>query len=159
VSPSHQPRVTAVGLGAAVVFITAACGSSGTGVTAAERTAQIVSSLQRYPMSGLQDYDTVRALVSDLAGAGLPCSTPLTLDSNSRYAVQQGRCRVNDTEMVFGIFSSDAQRAQGESVVRELKTLGVDYGFVEGGNWLVNCGGTDQCSQVKAIIGGRLEAS
>lgn len=136
----------------------AGCSSTDTSTTAAE-VSTATSSASRYPLSGLQDYTSVRDLVADLSGGGLECAAPLTLDGNSRFAVQQGRCTINGTEMVFGIFSSDAQRAQGEAYVRELKTLGLDYGFIEGGNWLVNCSGAEPCTAVKAVIGGRVETS
>ncbi|MGW5523594.1 hypothetical protein [Gordonia sp. NPDC003950] len=55
------------------------------------------------------------------------------------------------------VFSSDANKEHQAELYRDVGQMLDGYGFVEGGNWMVNCDTRPVCLKVADILGGRTE--
>ncbi|UYF92427.1 hypothetical protein OCS65_18275 [Rhodococcus aetherivorans] len=129
---------------APALLVVAACGFGGSEPSEPEK------------LSGMQEYESIEAMVDDFGERGLNCD--ITMDKNTRYATEAGRCQMLDTEMVLSIFSDTRQMDNQRGTNQLLASAGIDYGLLIGANWTVNCGSEADCEAVKAKIGGRIEA-
>lgn len=110
------------------------------------------------PRSGTQTYETVQEISDDLAAGRYDCGD-VTIDTNSKFAAQSGRCSLWDREIVLSIFSATTDRdAQVGATTALLRDAGLEFGSLIGGNWIVNCGSESRCVELKTVLGGKIES-
>lgn len=141
----------------------AACGGgndsgSGSGETSTE---SVITTTPKFPRSGLQTYETPDEIVADL-NSGLTCSNYRRSTSGSVNAASSGSCDLelesgSTEEILLMIFSSETNKENQAGVYRELGSIIKEYGFVEGGNWMINCGRRNLCESIAGVLGGRTE--
>ncbi|MFI8694789.1 hypothetical protein [Dietzia maris] len=119
----------------------------------------------KFPLSGLQDYDTPDQIASDLNEGGFDCQR-FERKTGSMNATSSGNCwwpggGGKEQEIILMIFNSDSNKEEQANLYRSIgevfgEEVG-DYGLVEGGNWMVNCGNREACDGVANALGGRIE--
>lgn len=124
-------------------------------------TTTTTTSYQDVPLSGLQTYETPEQLYADFNRRYI--CTDFTRGSGSWNAASSGECNLsmqdNTTrQLIFLLFSSETNKQSQIALYRSLGPRTGGYGFVEGGNWLVNCGDEYVCEYVAGVLGGRTEA-
>lgn len=158
-------RKTIATLTAAIALVgLAGCSSNddgnGTSTTPTTETATSTATTAEYPRSGLQTYETVEQLHSDLQ-SGVVCTNFERYD-RSVNAASSGQCDVamedgSSRQLIVMLFSSDVNKQSQIGVYRDVGDTIGKYGFVEGGNWLVNCETLAVCEAVAGALGGRVE--
>ena len=143
--------ITALGAGA---LLLAGCSGGGDGTTATSSSTPTSTTVE-LPMSGQQEYETVKAMQSDLRTGGIVCYD-LTLRPG-KFAAQMGACNVEGDEIVLSTFADEVSQRQAQDALASLEEITGEYGFVSGGNWLVNCGEKAMCLKVQGVLGGRAE--
>ena len=107
--------------------------------------------------AGLQEYPAAQALADDVTKYGHSCS--MTPEGGGMNSVDSGRCCINGTEMVLGIYASQPQIDKQIAFVEEvLGGNNVDYGMLADKNWTINCGSRAACEAVQADLGGSVSA-
>lgn len=109
--------------------------------------------------SGAQQYHSAKEIADDLAVAGFDCER-FVRDASTEYSVDAGRCYVEGREVVLSIFASDSRQEENiASLVGTFEQIGLQYGFLVGSKWMINCGDTTAtrlCSEMKIQLGGRI---
>ena len=149
--------VVIIALVIAVVVLATAGGddSSDSAAPSASSMSPVATATEEFPMSGLQEYQTVKEIQTDLRKGGIVCYD-LTLRSGT-FAAQMGACDFEGQELVLSTFADDVTQRQAQNALSDLEEITGGYGFVSGGNWLVNCGKKAVCLDVQAVLGGRAE--
>lgn len=123
------------------------------------------ASQPEFPLSGLQEYETPDQIASDLTEGGFACER-FERQTGSMNAASSGNCwwsggAGSEQEIILMIFNSDANKEEQADLLRDMGAVfGIEdweYGFVEGGNWMVNCGNRDACDGVAGALGGRMD--
>lgn len=151
-------KKTIISAGAAVVIASVL---SGCGEPDGDETAKSQAPSQTFPLSGLQSYDLPDEILEDLEAGGLTCEN-YERGSGGMHSASSGECDLNlkggeTKQIILMTFSSDTNKEGQANLYRELGELIDGYGFVEGGNWMINCGTASACQQVSEIVGGRQE--
>lgn len=119
-----------------------------------------------YPLSGLQEYEIADEIATDLNAGGFECSN-YERRSGGLNSASSGECwhpneeTGEDQEVIVMIFNTESDQKRQAQLYREMTELLDDGsgGFVEGGNWMVNCGNTPVCESVAGVLGGRTETA
>jgi hypothetical protein len=130
------------GVFAAAVLALAACGSSQSSTPSKE--------------SGLQEYQSSQALADDLTKHGHTCN--MAPEGGSNYAVDGGKCTIDGTEMILGIYASQSQIDAQLSLSGIFESAHLDYGWLAGKNWVINCESRAACEKIGADLGGSVVA-
>ncbi|NIL77995.1 hypothetical protein [Rhodococcus sp. B10] len=139
----------ALGVACASVLIS---GCSSDDATVTEQTFE--------PRPGTQSYASAQEIVDDLTAGGFPCETPFEIDATSTMAANAGRCNVGGVETVMSVYTSTGDRDEAVDLGPSLfGAAGIEYGYLVGANWTVNCGSPDACVQLKAPMGGKIVAA
>lgn len=129
----------------------AACGSSQTTSPAKPSSAEPTKE------SGLQEYPSAQALADDLTKHGHTCN--MTPTGGSLYSVDGGKCTLDGKEIVLGIYTNQSQiNANLAAVNGTFARFGLDYGWLTGKNWAINCGSRAACEKIGADLGGSVVA-
>lgn len=119
----------------------------------------------QYPLSGLQEYETPDEMAADLNAGGFDCEgyerTSGFVNAASSGECWHPRSGDEDLQTILMIFNTEADQRNQVEIYREMAELlsDMETGFVEGGNWMVNCGDHTSCAEVQEILGGRKEIS
>ncbi|MGB3707596.1 hypothetical protein [Gordonia sp. (in: high G+C Gram-positive bacteria)] len=110
-------------------------------------------------LTGTQEYSSVDEIGSDLKERSIDC-TPQR-DSTSKVFTTSGRCTVDGTEIVFGIFTNDSQLSEYKSTINFVSTtIGEASYLVIGSNWVANCSADQDCAdQIQGQLGGQVWTS
>lgn len=124
-------------------------------------SSSLNGSRQDFPRSGLQNYETPAAILTDLETGGMTCEN-FEQKTGSRHAASSADCDLlleDDTtkQIILMTFSSETNKEDQADVYRWLGEAIDSYGFVEGGNWMINCGERNICTGLQEILGGRQE--
>ena len=146
-------RIGLVALAAAALAL-AACGSQSSDK---ETVTVTPSSAQPTKLSGLQEYPSAQALADDLTKHGHTCN--MTPKGGSLYAVDGGISDIDGRETILGIYASQSQMdAQLQMVLGLFQSADMDYGWLAGKNWMINCGSRAPCEAIQADLGGSVTA-
>lgn len=138
---------------ATVTLVVAACGSQSSNPATVTVTP---SSTQPTKLSGLQEYPSAQALADDLTKHGHTCSmTPMR---GGMYDVDGGKCYIDGKETILGIYASQSQIDAQLGVNDLFKQFNLDYGWLAGKNWAINCGSRAACEKIQADLGGSVTA-
>ncbi|MET9201137.1 hypothetical protein, partial [Gordonia sp. NPDC003585] len=151
----------AVAVAVLVALIVAVNASSGGDARETSKTTTTTTSYQEVPLSGLQTYETPDQLYADFSRRYI--CTDYFRDRGGWNSASSGECNFllgdNTTrQLIFLLFSSETNKQSQIALYRSLGPRTGGYGFVEGGNWLVNCGDEYVCEYVAGVLGGRTEA-
>jgi hypothetical protein len=107
---------------------------------------------------GLQEYQTIQELADDLTRHGHTCDvTPMGWVNHN---VTRGKCTVDGIVVLLSLFTSqseiDAQLAEFESL---FEAIGLDFGFLVGKNWTINCRSRTPCEKLHEDLGGSVVAA
>jgi hypothetical protein len=109
--------------------------------------------------TGTQQYDSAKEIADDLAAAGITCES-FAQDASTEYSTDAGRCYVDGREIVLSTFASDSRQEENiASLAGTFEQIGLQYGFLVGSKWMINCGDTTatrMCSEMKMQLGGRI---
>jgi hypothetical protein len=138
---------------AVTALLCALCGSHSSNQATVTVTP---SSAQPSKESGLQEYQSAQQLADDLTRHGHPCN--MIPQGGSFYAVDGGKCYIDGKETLLGIYASQSQIDQQLGINELLAKAGLDYGWLTGKNWAINCGSRDACEKIAADLGGSITA-
>jgi hypothetical protein len=139
-------RKTVLGAGLAASALLAACGG------AAEDSANAPA------LDGAQQYDHTDDLIADLAQRGITCDDVDQRDTSRPSAT----CFIDDEQVVpmVGFLSAEARDRQVKLAMELQANLGGSVCWVVGrgaGNWVMNVGDDEICSDVADALGGSVE--
>ncbi|WP_156452443.1 hypothetical protein [Mycobacterium gordonae] len=147
----------ALGFCAAALLAVAACGSSQSSSPATVTVTSNSTQPTVAKRSGTQEYQSVRELAEDLVKHGYTCD--LQEMGGGRFSLDGGQCAVGGENMILGIYASQSQiDAQVRMANGVMESLGLDYGWLTGKNWAINCSGRVWCEYVAAGLGGSIIA-
>lgn len=119
-----------------------------------------------YPLSGLQEYEAADEIAADLNAGGFECAN-YERRTGGLNSASSGNCwhpndeTGKDQEIIVMIFNTESDQKRQAQFYRDMAELFDDGtgGFVEGGNWMVNCGNKPVCAGVEGVLGGRTETA
>lgn len=144
-------RVSFTAALAAVVLALTGCGPTAT--TPAGGTATTAAKL-----SGLQEYQTIQAMADDLAKHGHPC-TELTQLGGGFFNVDGAKCTIDGEVMILELYTSQSQIDAQLKVLDSFRENHLDFGWLAGKNWTINCGTRPVCEKVQDDMGGSIVAA
>lgn len=149
-------RVSVVAAFVVVVCVVAGCGSTGGAPTGATGTTSVPAATAR--LSGLQEYQSIQAMADDLAKHGHPC-TDLTPLGGGSFNVDGAKCTIDGEVMVLELYTSQSQIDAQLKVLNSFRENHLDFGWLSGKNWTINCGTRPLCEKVQADMGGSIVAA
>jgi hypothetical protein len=144
--------VVAVGVIATIIgLLTSGGGSQGSKTS----TVTVTSSTEPTKHSGLQEYPSAQALADDLTKHGHTCN--MTPRGGGMFSVDSGDCDIDGKQMILDIYTGQSQiDAHLQFVIPAFEHAHMDYGWLVGKNWTVNCGSRATCQKLQADLGGRI---
>ena len=133
-------------------------GCASTAGTPTSGTATTSSNVTTAKLSGLQEYQTIQAMADDLAKHGHPCTELIPLGGGS-FNVDGGKCTIDGEVMVLGLYTSQSQIDAQLKVLDAFRENHLDFGWLSGKNWTINCGTRPLCEKVQADMGGSIVAA
>src|SRR6516225_10478139 len=140
-------------LALAAALALAACGSHSSN---REKVTVTASSAPPTKLSGLQEYPSAQALADDLTKRGHTCN--MTQMSGRTYAVDGGKCYIDGTEMILGVYASQSEIDAQLSISGAFENAQLDYGWLAGKNWTIDCHSRSACQKIQADLGGSITA-
>jgi hypothetical protein len=140
-------------LGCVATATLTACGASQTS------SSETASSTQPTKLSGLQEYQSIQEVADDLTRHGHACTDVTPERGAYYYPVEGGRCTIDGKVMLIAIYTSESQVDAQLATFEEFREAGLEYGFLAGKNWTVNCGARAECEKLQRDLGGRIVAS
>jgi hypothetical protein len=146
--------VVAVGVIATIIgLLTSGGGSQGSKTS----TVTVTSSTEPTKRSGLEEYPSAQALADDLTKHGHTCN--MTPRGGDMFWVDSGECDIDGKQMILGIYTGQSQiDAHLQFVIPAFEHAHMDYGWLVGKNWTVDCGSRATCQKLQADLGGRITA-
>ncbi len=150
-------RASVVAAIAVVACLATGCGSTG-GAPASGTTGTTSVTAATAKLSGLQEYQTIQAMADDLAKHGHPCTELIPL-GGGYFDVDGAKCTIDGEVMVLALYTSQSQIDAQLKVLDSFRENHLDFGWLSGKNWTINCGTRPLCEKVQADMGGSIVAA